>query len=109
MSDLFDLPFEEEPPEAAQPAANAERRPPPAERSTRDVEPRTVNVEPRTANAEQRTANVEPRTTNVEPRTTNVPVPARRVFSVTELTVRVRDLLEAEFFEVWVEGELSNC
>ena len=31
-------------------------------------------------------------------------VPTRRVFSVTELTVRVRDLLEAEFFEVWVEG-----
>jgi exodeoxyribonuclease VII large subunit len=37
------------------------------------------------------------------------PVTSRRVFSVTELTVRVRDLLEAEFFEVWVEGELSNC
>ena len=35
--------------------------------------------------------------------------PERRVFSVTELTVRVRDLLETEFFEVWVEGELSNC
>jgi exodeoxyribonuclease VII large subunit len=34
---------------------------------------------------------------------------ARRVFSVTELTVRLRDLLETEFFEVWVEGELSNC
>jgi exodeoxyribonuclease VII large subunit len=34
---------------------------------------------------------------------------SRRVLSVTELTVRVRDLLEAEFFEVWVEGELSNC
>jgi exodeoxyribonuclease VII large subunit len=31
------------------------------------------------------------------------------VLSVTELTVRVRDLLEREFFEVWVEGELSNC
>ncbi|MGH9144846.1 MAG: exodeoxyribonuclease VII large subunit, partial [Vicinamibacterales bacterium] len=28
---------------------------------------------------------------------------------VTELTVRVRDLLEGEFGEVWVEGELSNC
>jgi len=28
---------------------------------------------------------------------------------VTELNVRIRDLLEAEFFEVWVEGELSNC
>ena len=35
--------------------------------------------------------------------------PARRVLTVTELTVRVRDLLETEFFEVWVEGELSNC
>jgi len=35
--------------------------------------------------------------------------PPRRVLSVTELTVRVRDLLEQEFFEVWVEGELSNC
>jgi exodeoxyribonuclease VII large subunit len=33
----------------------------------------------------------------------------RRVLSVTELTVKVRDLLEAELFEVWVEGELSNC
>jgi exodeoxyribonuclease VII large subunit len=32
-----------------------------------------------------------------------------RPFTVTELTVRVRDLLEAQFFEVWVEGELSNC
>jgi len=34
---------------------------------------------------------------------------ARRILTVTELTVRVRDLLEREFFEVWVEGELSNC
>src|ERR1700694_4309945 len=33
----------------------------------------------------------------------------RRVFTVTELTVRVRDLLESQFAEVWVEGELSNC
>lgn len=34
---------------------------------------------------------------------------SRRVLTVTELTVRVRDLLEESFFEVWVEGELSNC
>ena len=63
MSDLFDLPFEEEEdePERPQPVA----RPPAA--------------------------------------------PARRIYTVTELTVRVRDLLEQEFFEVWVEGELSNC
>lgn len=33
----------------------------------------------------------------------------RRVYSVTELTVGVRDLLEDKFYEVWVEGELSNC
>src|SRR5215203_3702667 len=35
--------------------------------------------------------------------------PARRVFTVTELTVGVRDLLEERFSEIWVEGELSNC
>lgn len=35
--------------------------------------------------------------------------PARRVLTVTELNVRLRDLLETEFFEIWVEGELSNC
>jgi len=63
MSDLFDLPFEEEPEEVEEPAP-----------------------------------------------TLPVPsLPSRRVLTVTELTVRVRDLLEAEFFEVWVEGELSNC
>jgi exodeoxyribonuclease VII large subunit len=33
----------------------------------------------------------------------------RRVFSVTELTVCVRDVLENAFLEIWVEGELSNC
>jgi exodeoxyribonuclease VII large subunit len=60
MSDLFDLPFEEDEP---------------------DAEP--------------------------EPATT--PVRERRVLSVTELTVNIRDRLESEFFEVWVEGELSNC
>ena len=33
----------------------------------------------------------------------------RRIHTVTELTGRIRTLLEEEFFEVWVEGELSNC
>ncbi|MGB7220007.1 MAG: exodeoxyribonuclease VII large subunit, partial [Vicinamibacterales bacterium] len=36
-------------------------------------------------------------------------VGARRVLTVTELNVRVRDLIETEFGEIWVEGELSNC
>lgn len=37
------------------------------------------------------------------------PVTGRRVMSVTDLTVQIRDRLEEQFFEVWVEGELSNC
>src|ERR1700722_8106580 len=37
------------------------------------------------------------------------PVSARRVLTVTELTVRVRDLVETEFLAIWVEGVLSNC
>ena len=46
----------------------------------------------------------EPATANAAPS-----VAARRVLTVTELTVRVRDLLERELLELWVEGELSNC
>jgi exodeoxyribonuclease VII large subunit len=64
MSDLFDLPFEDEKPEPADSSSAVDPAP---------------------------------------------PIPARRVLTVTELTVRIRDLLETEFFEVWVEGELSNC
>jgi hypothetical protein len=33
----------------------------------------------------------------------------RRIHTVSELTRRIRMLLEEEFVEVWVEGELSNC
>jgi exodeoxyribonuclease VII large subunit len=36
-------------------------------------------------------------------------VPERRVHSVSELTARIRTLLEEELFEIWVEGEISNC
>ena len=61
MSNLFDLPFEEEP----------------------EAEPVPVPVQPA--------------------------APVRRILSVTELTVAIRDALEERFFQVWVEGELSNC
>src|SRR2546427_9761886 len=44
-----------------------------------------------------------------EPERAPTPVASRRVLTVTELTVQVRDLLESEFYGVWVEGELSNC
>jgi exodeoxyribonuclease VII large subunit len=37
------------------------------------------------------------------------PRPARRrAVSVSELTERIQGVLEAEFFDVWVEGEVSN-
>src|SRR5205809_422816 len=36
-------------------------------------------------------------------------VAIRRVLSVTQVTVAIRDALEERFFEIWVEGELSNC
>jgi exodeoxyribonuclease VII large subunit len=37
-----------------------------------------------------------------------LPAP-RRVLTVSQLTARIRTLLEEQFFEIWVEGELSNC
>jgi len=36
------------------------------------------------------------------------PRPARRVWPVRELVGQVRDLVEQEFGDVWVEGEISN-
>jgi exodeoxyribonuclease VII large subunit len=35
--------------------------------------------------------------------------PARRSFSVSELTARIRDLLAKNFTDISVEGEISNC
>ena len=35
--------------------------------------------------------------------------PERKVWSVSELTARIRDLLAVEFPDIWVEGEISNC
>jgi exodeoxyribonuclease VII large subunit len=36
-------------------------------------------------------------------------IPERRVFSVSELTGRIRDLFIRNFTDILVEGELSNC
>ena len=85
MSDLFDLPFEDEPEEAG----------PDEPLSAGPPDPPYLHGPDPVGPADQPTAVT--------------PVAARRVLTVTELTVRVRDRLEAEFFEVWVEGELSNC
>src|SRR6266545_4317411 len=85
MSDLFDLPFEDEEPEPEAPA------PPLASEAP------SYGGPVRSADG-AKAGSPEPL----------APSP-RRVLTVTELTVRVRDILEAKFFEVWVEGELSGC
>ena len=35
--------------------------------------------------------------------------PARRIWPVSELVARARDLVERAYADVWVEGEISNC
>jgi exodeoxyribonuclease VII large subunit len=43
-------------------------------------------------------------------KSSGVPPPQRRrVWTVSELTIAIRDLLETGFGEVWVDGEVSNC
>ncbi len=45
-----------------------------------------------------------------EPDVDDEPIhPERHIFTVSELTADIRSLLEAQFFEVWLQGELSNC
>ena len=82
MSSLFDLPFEE--PE--------DRDPGPAARDPGRAEP------------DARAAIPDP-----GPEAPQPDVPVRRVLTVSELTGAIRVHLEEQFFEVWVEGELSNC
>lgn len=33
----------------------------------------------------------------------------RKIYSVSELSFEIREMLERRFIDVWVEGELSNC
>ncbi len=37
------------------------------------------------------------------------PRPTRRIWPVRELVGQVRELVEREYVDVWVEGEISNC
>ena len=56
---------------------------------------------------DSRQSSVDSQQSSVDSR--QAAAPSRRVFTVTELTLGVRDLLEERFSEIWVEGELSNC
>src|SRR5262245_56495573 len=80
MSDLFDLPFE-------------------------DDQEEPLEEQP---SVPDRAASVRPSAGSMTPRPATMAT-ARTVMTVTQLTVRIRDLIESEFLEVWVEGELSNC
>jgi len=51
----------------------------------------------------------EPEPETAAPARRPAPAQERRVHTVSELTGRIRTILEEEFFEIWVEGELSNC
>lgn len=91
MSDLFDILFEDDPepdPEPLPPVTAA----PAAAASALPVPPPAP-----TAAAPRGLAHPA------------VPATTRRVMSVTDLTIQIRDRLEDQFYEVWVEGELSNC
>jgi exodeoxyribonuclease VII large subunit len=44
-----------------------------------------------------------------EPAATPAPRPARRVLTVSQLNTSIRNLLEGQLGEIWVEGEISNC
>ncbi|MGE3511002.1 MAG: exodeoxyribonuclease VII large subunit [Vicinamibacterales bacterium] len=106
MADLFDLPFEDDPDE---PRA--------------DEPPSVAPVPLRTrASGRQSTAPPTPavpsrpgttsRGPQVPPAVASAPRPgtsATRALTVGQLTAQIRGLLEGEFYEVWVEGELSNC
>jgi exodeoxyribonuclease VII large subunit len=87
MSDLFDLPFEPD---------------------DEELDPQRPGPGPRAPVSDRAAAAGQPPPPRPEARD-RTPEAARRVLTVTELTVRVRDLIETAFYEVWVEGELSNC
>jgi len=89
VTDLFDLPFEEA--DEGRPASVASRQSP-VDRPTSPV-----------ASPVSSEIRLDAGTRAVDARS------SRQPFSVTELTARLRELIETQFVEVWVEGELSNC
>jgi len=132
MSDLFDLPFEEDEEEStidsrqsiAAPSQSSPRigetpqqraRLPTASEGGSTVSPHSPGSPQTPVDSGYPTAGGRLQTddrrrlTPDDRLTTDDRRPTARVLSVTELNVRIRDLLETEFFEVWVEGELSNC
>jgi exodeoxyribonuclease VII large subunit len=98
VSTLFDLPFEDPRPEDLIAAEPDPKRDPEPEPEPPD-EPPTDPVQDPEPPGQQRAPVEEPEPTPEK----------RRVLTVTQLTARIRMMLEERLFEIWVEGELSNC
>src|SRR5258708_943604 len=96
MTDLFDLPFEEDEADSRESVVGG-----------RESTNRPPTTDSRLPTTDSRLPTTDSRLPTTDSRLPTAP--ARRVLTVSELTVRVRDLLEQEFSEIWVEGELSNC
>src|SRR5262245_16231741 len=114
MSDLFDLPFEEDRDDEGQggrqhpPATEGlggPRYPSTAGDRQPSVDNRRPSLEPRPRRDSPLPESPDPTAGPVRPEAAS----PRVVWTVTELTVSLRDLIESKFLEVWVEGELSNC
>ncbi len=101
--DLFDLPFEEDDSRHAEPGAWSEPAYSDDESLSGDRAPSDDPARPLTGPVPP------PSNSRSTPLDRQSPSARRQIFSVTELNVRIRDLLESEFMEVWVEGEISNC
>jgi exodeoxyribonuclease VII large subunit len=96
MTTPIDLPFDEEPgpaPDATAGGAHPDDAPSATAVPARGPERRDTRP---AAGDPERPAVTAPR------------AEARAVYSVGDLTVLIRDRLESSFFEVWVEGEVSN-
>ena len=103
MADLFDLPFVDEDEDGQPPAVDP--RPSPISSRESPISGRRSHPDP----AADQNPKSDGRGATTDEGHLSTPVSVRRILTVSELTVRLRDLLETEFFEVWVEGELSNC
>jgi exodeoxyribonuclease VII large subunit len=69
------------------------------------LEPTRKRAPQRPAKPEALAANLEARTSDIEPRTGSASAP----WSVRALVTDLRQHVEADYADLWVEGEISNC
>ena len=109
MGNLFDLPFEEDPDDPLSPEAPAAQpvASPSQARTTNKTAARPVPASPLPPRTPSASKGPPP-----SPAAAPMPRPGTsptRPLTVAQLSTQIRNLLESEFYEVWVLGELSNC